>query len=51
LDKYKKPVPETWDELIETSKYIIKQEHAQNNTDIIAFNGLYGGKVEILYLY
>ncbi|OUM63573.1 hypothetical protein PIROE2DRAFT_9855, partial [Piromyces sp. E2] len=42
LDKYNKTVPETWEELIETSKYIIEQEKANNNKNIIAYNGLYG---------
>ena len=47
LDEYNLPVPKTWDELIETSKYVISQEKAKNNTDIIAYNGLYGGKIII----
>ncbi|ORX79047.1 periplasmic binding protein-like II [Anaeromyces robustus] len=36
LEKHHKPVPKTWDELIETSKYILERE---NNPDLIAYNG------------
>jgi len=42
LNKYNKTVPKTWDELIQTSKYIIEQEKALNNTDLIAYNGVFG---------
>ncbi|ORX83229.1 periplasmic binding protein-like II [Anaeromyces robustus] len=38
LDKYNKTIPKTWDELIETSKYIIEQE---NDPNLIAYNGLF----------
>jgi len=44
LNKYNKTVPKTWDELIQTSKYIIEQEKALNNTDLIAYNGVFGEK-------
>jgi len=40
LSKYNKKPPQTWDELIETSKYILKEEEKQNNTNLIAYNGL-----------
>jgi len=39
-------VPKNWDELIETSKYIIKKEKELNNTnnnDLIIYNGLING--------
>ncbi|ORX83231.1 periplasmic binding protein-like II [Anaeromyces robustus] len=38
LEKYNKTIPTTWDELIETSKYILEQE---NNSDLIGYNGLF----------
>ncbi|ORX42272.1 periplasmic binding protein-like II [Anaeromyces robustus] len=38
LEKYNKTIPTTWDELIETSKYILEQE---NNPDLIGYNGLF----------
>ncbi|ORY52140.1 hypothetical protein LY90DRAFT_702753 [Neocallimastix californiae] len=40
LDKYNKPVPETWDELIDTSKYIMEKEK-ENDSELISFNGLF----------
>jgi len=43
LEKYDKTIPETWDELIETSKYIMDKEK-DNDTDLISFNGLYDCK-------
>ncbi|ORX83749.1 hypothetical protein BCR32DRAFT_243145 [Anaeromyces robustus] len=47
LDKYHKDPPKTWDELISTSKYIIEEEKKENNTNIVAYNGLYNGKLYI----
>jgi len=44
LDKYKRKVPKTWDELIETGKYILKEERELNHTDIIAYNGMFLSK-------
>jgi len=41
LEKYDKPIPKTWDELIETAKYIMEQE---NDPQLIAYNGLFDGK-------
>jgi len=38
LNKYNKSAPRTWDELINTCKYIMKKE---NNTDLICYNGLF----------
>ncbi|KAL6630729.1 periplasmic binding protein-like II, partial [Neocallimastix sp. 'constans'] len=40
LEKYDKAIPETWDELIETSIYIMDREK-DNDKDLISFNGLY----------
>jgi len=39
LNKYKKNIPKTWDELMETSKYIINEEKRLNNTSIVGYNG------------
>ncbi|ORX84846.1 periplasmic binding protein-like II [Anaeromyces robustus] len=39
LDKYNKSIPQTWNELIETSKEIIEKEKALNNTDLVGYNG------------
>jgi len=39
LNQYNKPIPKTWDELIKTSKYILKQERLNNNTELIGYNG------------
>ncbi|ORX96084.1 periplasmic binding protein-like II [Neocallimastix californiae] len=41
LKKYNKPIPKTWNELIETGKYILEKERAEENTDIIGYNGLF----------
>ncbi|KAL6598131.1 periplasmic binding protein-like II [Neocallimastix sp. 'constans'] len=38
LKKYNKRIPKTWDELIETSKYIMERE---NDPELIAYNGLF----------
>lgn len=48
LKQYNKPVPKTWDELIKTSKYILKQERRyNNNTELIGYNGAFDSK----YIY
>jgi len=49
LLKYNKEVPKTWDELMNTSKYIYEEEKKLNNT-IIRYNGLINGKNNILFL-
>eukprot|EP00833_Pecoramyces_ruminatium_P001306 jgi/Orpsp1_1/1175338/evm.model.c7180000053445.1 len=41
LNKYNRNIPKTWDELLETGKYIMKNEEKQNNTDILIYNGLF----------
>ncbi|ORX80130.1 periplasmic binding protein-like II [Anaeromyces robustus] len=38
LEKYNKTIPTTWDELIETGKYIKERE---NNSDLIVYNGAF----------
>jgi len=51
LSAYNKEIPKTWDELIETSKYIVEEERKKNNTDLIAYNGLLNPSSRILSLY
>lgn len=34
LDKYNRPIPQTWEELEETAKYIMEKEHAAGNADL-----------------
>ncbi|ORY16051.1 periplasmic binding protein-like II [Neocallimastix californiae] len=41
LNKYNRKVPETWDQLLETAKYIKEEEKKLNNTEIIGYNGLF----------
>ncbi|KAL6618458.1 periplasmic binding protein-like II [Neocallimastix californiae] len=43
LQKYNKPIPKTWDEMIETGKYILNEERKSNNTDntLTGYNGLF----------
>ncbi|ORX50396.1 periplasmic binding protein-like II [Piromyces finnis] len=42
LQKYNKNIPKTWDELIETGKYILEQEKMINeNSQLIGYNGLF----------
>jgi len=43
LDKYQKRIPTTWDELIETAKYITKKEGEKGN-EVVGYNGLFPGK-------
>jgi len=41
LSKYNKPIPKTWDELINTCEYIMEKE--KNDTELICYNGLFDG--------
>jgi len=41
LLKYNKKVPKTWDELLDTAKYILNEERQANNIDIVGYNGLF----------
>ncbi|ORX42201.1 periplasmic binding protein-like II [Piromyces finnis] len=42
LNKYNKNIPKTWDELLDTSKYILEMERTNyNNTELRAYNGLF----------
>jgi len=40
LTKYGKPIPKTWNELIETCKYIMEEE---NDSELICYNGFFDG--------
>jgi len=40
LNNHFKPIPKTWEELIDTCKYIMEQE---NDSDLICYNGLFDG--------
>jgi len=40
LDKYGKEVPRTWDELIDTARFILQKEKEENpNEDLVGYNG------------
>ncbi|ORX80974.1 periplasmic binding protein-like II [Anaeromyces robustus] len=41
LDRYNKTIPKTWNELLQTSKYILEEEKKLNNTNLIGYNGLF----------
>ncbi|ORX77361.1 periplasmic binding protein-like II [Anaeromyces robustus] len=41
LNKYNQAVPKTWDEMLEIGKYIFNEEKKNNNTDFVAYNGLF----------
>jgi len=41
LNKYNRPIPTTWGELLETAKYISEKEKALGNANFIAYNGLF----------
>jgi len=47
LTTYNRRIPKTWDELIETSKYILHEERKKNNTDLVAYNGLMNGNINV----
>jgi len=49
LEKYGKPIPKTWDEMLETGKYILQQERL-NNTNIVGYNGYFPGNLYTLLL-
>ncbi|ORX44203.1 periplasmic binding protein-like II [Piromyces finnis] len=58
LNKYNKRIPKTWSELLETGKYILKKEREANNTDFLAYNGLFDNSehgscsiYELIYSY
>ncbi|ORX63321.1 hypothetical protein BCR32DRAFT_273466 [Anaeromyces robustus] len=50
LEKYDKKPPKTWDELIETGKYIKEKEEELNNY-VVGFNGMFSGTTLIIFLF
>ena len=42
LNKYNRSIPKTWNELIDTCKYIMERE--KDDTDLLCYNGLFDGK-------
>jgi len=40
LNKYKREVPRTWNELINTGAHILNNERSLNNTNLVGYNGL-----------
>jgi len=51
LKKYNKSIPQTWDELIETSRYI-KEKEKDINPNLIAYNGFMGdGELGLVSIY
>jgi len=46
LSKYAKPIPKTWNELIETCKYIMERE---NDSELICYNGFFDDTEQGLY--
>jgi len=52
LQKYNKTVPKTWDEMIDTAKYIIEKEKKFNNkTELIGYNGCFNEQNGSLSVY
>ena len=43
MKKYNKEIPKTWQQLYETGKEILEKERAEGNTDLIGYNGVFGG--------
>ncbi|OUM59998.1 hypothetical protein PIROE2DRAFT_14335 [Piromyces sp. E2] len=41
LNKYNRTIPKTWNELLETGKYILEKEKEQHNDDILIYNGAF----------
>jgi len=51
LKKYNKRPPKTWNELIETGKFILSEERKLNiNTNLRVYNGQFDGSI-ISYIY
>jgi len=41
-ERYNIKIPKTWDELIETSNYVLNNERIKyNNTELVGYNGLF----------
>jgi len=44
LERYNKPVPKTWDELIDIANEIVEKEKENGNNDIIGYLPHFTGK-------
>ena len=44
LRKYHKSIPKTWDELIETTEYILNEEKKLGNNDLSGYAALFPSK-------
>ncbi|ORX46943.1 periplasmic binding protein-like II [Piromyces finnis] len=52
LKEYNQEVPETWDDLIKTSEYILKEEKKKNpNSDLKAYNGAFDSSMGMSSTY
>jgi len=58
LEKYDKPIPKTWEELLNTTLYIRGEEIKSGNTELLGLNGSFGDDgsgsnsiADILYSY
>jgi len=58
LNRYNKRIPQTWEELYNTTNYIVEEERKLNNTRLLGLTGLFGDDVngsiiiyEMLYSY
>jgi len=45
LEKHHKSVPKTWDELLDSAKYILDEEKKAGVTDYVGYNGLFTGNL------
>jgi len=51
LDRYGEKVPKTWDDFIKVGSHVLEGEKKANNTDFIAYNGYFAGKLFKIYIY
>jgi len=51
LKKYNKTIPKTWDQLIETTEYILFEEKKLGNNDINGYVPLFPSKYIHILLY
>jgi len=51
LQRYDKPIPKTWDQLIEITQYILNKEKEKGNTDISGYAPLFPSKYINIYIF
>jgi len=44
LNKYDKKVPKTWDQMLETAKYILNEEYKAGKKGLVGYNGYFPSK-------